>query len=227
MKSIIFILCFFIGSEAYASIGKVSALSGNALIERNQQKIDAAIGSPIMKKDTVVTLDATKMQMVFIDKTVITLGKNTRFDISTYSLNDSDEPKVAFSLAKGFMKSVTGKIGKLAPQRFKIKTKDAVIGIRGTTFTLETNDKFTRLSTLKGATYYQDNKTQIIYEVPKNKTLLFNRTTHQIKITNITANNTRLIQSENDASSLQNSIKEVESIQQMNEQNEKMKQMYP
>ena len=162
MKSIIFILCLFIGSEAYASIGKVSALSGNALIERNQQKIDVAIGSAIMKKDTVVTLDATKMQMIFIDKTVITLGKNTRFDISTYSLNDSDEPKVTFYLAKGFMKSVTGNIGKLAPERFKIKTKDAVIGIRGTTFTLETNDKFTRLSTFKGATYYQDNKTQII-----------------------------------------------------------------
>ena len=225
MKYIVLFLSFFLSLQSYASVGKVSALNGEALIERGQEKITAAIGSDIKNQDTIVTLDQTKMQMIFIDKTVITLGKNTRFDVSSYSFNESGQPETEFSLAKGFMKSVTGKIGKLAPERFKVKTKDATIGIRGTTFTLETNEQFTRLTTFKGATYYQDNRTQTIYEVPKNKTLLFNHKTQKVKITDTTLENLRLRTQGDNATSLQNSLEEAENTQQSNEQNEQMQQM--
>ena len=35
-------------------------------------------------------------------------------------------------MTKGLFRTITGKIGKIAPKKFKIKTKNATIGIRGT-----------------------------------------------------------------------------------------------
>lgn len=41
---------------------------------------------------------------------------------------------------RGFFRSVTGKIGKIAPERFKVKTQLATIGIRGTDFSAQLGD---------------------------------------------------------------------------------------
>ncbi|WP_321325284.1 FecR domain-containing protein [Thiomicrorhabdus sp.] len=182
MKKIVFIIAFLVTTEAFASVGKVTALNGSATIERSYQEINAYIGLPIKQEDTVITRDETQMQMIFNDNTVITLGKNTIFRVSNFSFNQTEKTQVEFSLTKGFMKSVTGQIGKLNPTHFKVKTANATIGVRGTTFTLEVNDRFTQLTTLKGATYYQDNATQKIYEVPKNHTLIFNHKTGNVEI---------------------------------------------
>lgn len=38
---------------------------------------------------------------------------------------------------RGFFRSVTGKIGKIAPEKFKVKTQLATIGIRGTDFSAQ------------------------------------------------------------------------------------------
>ena len=182
MKKIVFIIAFLVTTEAFASVGKVTALNGSAMIERSYQEINAYIGLPIKQEDTVITRDETQMQMIFNDNTVITLGKNTIFRVSNFSFNQTEKTQVEFSLTKGSIKSVTGQIGKLNPTHFKVKTANATIGVRGTTFTLEVNDRFTQLTTLKGATYYQDNATQKIYEVPKNHTLIFNHKTGNVEI---------------------------------------------
>lgn len=184
MKLILLII-LLVTTEAFASVGKITAINGSATIERNEQTLIAKIGSLIETQDTIVTGDNTQLQMIFNDKTVITLGERTRFIVQAYMFNGLSDSFAEFSLAKGFMKSVTGQIGKLAPKRFKVKTKDATIGIRGTTFTLETNDRFTQLTTLSGATYFRDNETGKVYEVPKGKKLRFNSQTKEVEIVEI------------------------------------------
>ena len=189
---LILLLMLFVTTEAFSSIGKITAINGSATIERNQQILIAKMGSLIETQDTIVTDDDTQLQMIFNDKTVITLGERTRFIIQAYMFNGISDPHAEFSLANGFMKSVTGQIGKLAPQRFKVKTKDATIGIRGTTFTLETNDRFTQLTTVSGATYFRDNETGIVYDVPKGKKLHFNSQTKEIVIVETELNSAML-----------------------------------
>ncbi|HHD72562.1 MAG TPA: hypothetical protein ENL02_01390 [Epsilonproteobacteria bacterium] len=44
-------------------------------------------------------------------------------------------------MGKGFFKSITGKIGKIAPSHFKVKTANATIGVRGTTIIGEVTPK--------------------------------------------------------------------------------------
>jgi len=54
-------------------------------------------------------------------------------------------------LKHGFFKIVTGKIGKIAPERFKVKTKAATIGIRGTQFMASVQDEHETIACSKGA----------------------------------------------------------------------------
>lgn len=182
MKIILFFFTLMLSTNIYANVGKVTALSGAASIERAQQTIKVTIGTLIQEKDTIKTTNNSRLQMIFDDKTVITLGKNTVFSVQEYLFNNTQESTANFSLTKGFLKSVTGKIGKVAPQRFKVKTKTSTIGIRGTIFTVESNERFTRLTTLSGATFFQDNKTGKVYDIPKNRQLTFNQADQKVEV---------------------------------------------
>ncbi|WEJ62763.1 FecR domain-containing protein [Thiomicrorhabdus lithotrophica] len=180
--TILFLFTLLFSIQAYASIGQITAVSGTASIERNQTQIMAKAGLKIEEKDVIQTGDKTQVQIVFNDKTTVTLGSNTNFIVNKYEFGSLTNSQAEFGLTKGFLKSVSGKIGKLAPARFKIKTKTATIGIRGTTFTVVTNDKFTRLATFKGATYLTDNATGTTYDVPKDKQLSFNHSSGKATI---------------------------------------------
>ncbi|MGB5918598.1 FecR family protein, partial [Arcobacter sp.] len=67
--------------------------------------------------------------------TIITIGQNSTLNIFDYVYDESNpkDSKASFGFMKGSFKSITGKIGKINKERFKLKTKSASIGIRGTT----------------------------------------------------------------------------------------------
>ena len=139
----ILIRLFFIltlsGAFLMASIGKIAALRGEVTIERAKQEIVVSMGMEIEKNDLIHTKSKAKLQIVFNDNTIITMGKNADLAVNDY-LYDERKPKAEFKMLSGVFRTVTGKIGKIAPNRFKIKTKTATIGIRGTTVEISTTD---------------------------------------------------------------------------------------
>jgi len=169
----ILILCFTLlfSQSIMAAVGKITALSGQAVVERGVEKIAATVGFDIEESDEIRTQDKANLQLVFNDKTVITLGKNTHFVVNRYLFDNSRKSEVDFSLTKGFLKSMTGAISKVAPQRFKIRAKTNTIGIRGTVFTLFFTEKSLILSTLSGANFMID-KLGNVHEVLANQQLL-------------------------------------------------------
>ena len=182
MKYLLFIMTALISMQSFASIGQITAINGSATIERNQTQIKAKLGLKIDEHDLITTSNKTLLQIVFNDQTTVTLGSNTHLSVAEYRFGNATDSKADFKLAKGFFKAMSGKIGKLAPQNFKVKTKTATIGIRGTYFTVVTNERFTRLATFKGATYLSDNATGATYEVPKGKQLSFNHSSGKATI---------------------------------------------
>lgn len=185
MHILILFLSIFISSQTFAQVAKISALNGDATIERDGQSITAKIGNTILEKDTIKTKDNSRLQMIFKDQTVITLGKNTVFSVQSYLYDETAQSNANFSLTKGFLKSFTGKLGKIAPKRFKIKTKTSTIGIRGTIFTIEANQQFTRLTTISGATYFIDDSSGQNYEVSKNQQLTYNQNTQKVDLKSV------------------------------------------
>jgi len=117
----------------FADIGTVAALRGSADVERNSNKQAAHSGMPILAHDLVHTYDKSRMQVKMVDQSVITIGPKSTFSFEEYTL-DGANSVATMQVKRGFFRSVTGKIGKVAPDRFKIKTRAATIGIRGTDF---------------------------------------------------------------------------------------------
>lgn len=125
------LMCFILSTHTWASVGKVSLLKGEATASRNDQTIALANGVALEEKDLITTHANSQLQLTFEDKTVITLGSESVFKIEEY-LNDANDPKAKFKFNQGTFKTITGQIGKKAPENFNLETKTATIGIRGT-----------------------------------------------------------------------------------------------
>ena len=128
-----FIILILTAVSLWAGIGNIAALKGFAVIHRDGKNINAKPGIEIEQKDNITTKAQTKVQVILNDNTVVTIGSNSSFSFLEFSTKKGDE-KISMQSTRGFFRSVTGKIGKVAPERFKVHTVSATIGIRGTDF---------------------------------------------------------------------------------------------
>ena len=145
------ILLVLMITTLFGNIGTVMASKGKAIIQRtNGKKVYATAGLKVLKGDVIVTQKNSRVQVMLKDETVVTIGAKSKFSFDEY-LFDGAKSKVKMSASRGFFRSVTGRIGKLAPQRFKVKTASATIGIRGTDFWGITGGETERVTCNKGA----------------------------------------------------------------------------
>ena len=125
------------------------ALKGDVQIQRQPTTINAKVGAPIFESDTIKTHARSKVQVQLKDETTITVGPNSEYFFEAF--NNSNDPHIAMRIKRGFFKAVSGKIGKLAPKRFSIKTNSATIGIRGTHFMAFIDNDMEQIACTKGA----------------------------------------------------------------------------
>lgn len=134
ITSLFFTLALFLSSALWAEVGSVTLLVGKAHIERGAEKLSVANGTLIEEQDKVMTEENSRVQLTFKDNTIITLGSKSHLAVNEFFLSETQAPKASFSVAQGVFKTITGQIGKVAPENFKLTTKTATIGIRGTIF---------------------------------------------------------------------------------------------
>ena len=127
-----FLLALFFIGTLYANIGEVTSVSGEVSLFRDDVSHSVKRGSKVFRRDFIKTAKSSKAQIILNDETIITIGPKSEYHFLEYS--DGENPKAEMQLKRGFFKVVTGKIGKIAPNRFKIKTQAATIGVRGTQF---------------------------------------------------------------------------------------------
>jgi len=130
------IFFFFLTLTAFlwSNIGNIGALKGTATVTRSSSTLNVKNGMLLKIKDKIITAAKSRVQVILKDNTVVTIGPNSTFVFDAYKLGGKDDSEVKMHIDRGFFRSVTGKIGKLAPERFKVKTASATIGIRGTDF---------------------------------------------------------------------------------------------
>ena len=133
MFRILAILVFSM-SFLFAEIGKISAIIGDASLTRDSKSLKLFVGTEIEKNDIIKTSSNSKLQIIFKDNTIVTLGKNSALNIEEYfyDKNQPKKSKTELNFFKGAFKTITGQIGKINKEKFKLKTKTATIGIRGT-----------------------------------------------------------------------------------------------
>ncbi|MBF0448861.1 MAG: FecR domain-containing protein [Magnetococcales bacterium] len=119
-----------------AFIAKVIALRGEVTAEKNSgESRFLEKGSKIFSGDIIVT-QKSQVQLRFIDKMMLTLYKNTRFSIDDYQFSDqeSNKDRSHFNLLHGAIHTLTGRIGKKFNENYSVKTKMALLGVRGTNY---------------------------------------------------------------------------------------------
>ena len=137
-----FILSFSLTiSCLFANIATVVDSIGDSQLLRDGKSIAVVQKQKLKEHDTIKTGKDAKVKIFFSDNTAVSLGQNTSFEIDSYIFTGKKDSQVKFKVLKGFFKTVTGQIGKVAPNRFKLQTKNATIGIRGTVFAADIGEK--------------------------------------------------------------------------------------
>ncbi len=149
-NSLICTLLFFcllcVTSLAHAAgVAKVIAVTGGVSLERGGQSQPLALKADLEVQDIIRTDATGKVQFMFHDDTTVTVGVNSQFAMEEY--NNSGVKSFKSNVAVGFARFVTGAIVENNPEAFSVRTPQATVGIRGTTFSVSTRGNITSVFT--------------------------------------------------------------------------------
>lgn len=135
------LLMLLMATLAFGDIGKVTVVKGDASVRRDTLNLIAYNNMGLLTQDIVQTAQG-RLQMRFNDKTVISLGRESRFVIKEYLyVENSKQIAATFKIEKGFVKTITGAIGKTMPDKFVLETSNTRITPHGTIWSVEVNDE--------------------------------------------------------------------------------------
>src|SRR5687768_4247894 len=122
-------------------VGTAAAVNPSAQARGQGGPRTILIGQTISHRERVQTTSAGSVQLLFVDKTSITIGPNSDLAIDEYVYDPKTSTgKLAASLSKGLMRFVGGQISHSG--NAEITTPSAVVGIRGGVGIIGTNQVF-------------------------------------------------------------------------------------
>lgn len=120
-------------------IGRVALLRGKAsALDGNSRSRILTTGAAVYEQDQLQTGIKSFAVIAFNDKSRVTMSAGTALKIEEhfYKPQVPDENNAFLRFIRGGLRFITGAIGKLNRQSFRIATPTATIGIRGTGFDL-------------------------------------------------------------------------------------------
>lgn len=120
--------------NAGAAAGRVDFVAGGVTVSGTDGRTQPlSRGAELDTGDTVRTTDG-RAQIRFTDGSYVSLQPNTEFSIKDYRFEGKTDGTESglFALARGAMRTVTGLIGRVNRNRYRITTPTATVGIRGT-----------------------------------------------------------------------------------------------
>jgi hypothetical protein len=108
---------------ASAIVNHVQGVSGGA-------SRSLAVGSEVFAREHIVTSDASTAQLLFLDKTSVSIGPRADLALDSFVYNpDQSAGRVVINATQGAFRFITGSLN---PRDYTINTPVAAIGIRGT-----------------------------------------------------------------------------------------------
>ena len=131
------LLILFVATTSASEIGEISELRGNGEITRvdSSETFTAELDSDIHSFDDVRTGNG-RLAIQFVDDAVLRLTEHSKVVIDKFIFDpDPSKSQMAFNMASGTARFITGKLGMVNKENIRITTPTATIGIRGTDFT--------------------------------------------------------------------------------------------
>jgi len=135
------ILAVFSAYGQGASVAKVAVSVGEARkFSPTGQSELLQVGSPLMPGDRVRTGPDAVAILVFADEGRISLRADSELWIRHYEIDPSGvRTRIELELVKGTVRQISGNASRTQPDRYRLNTPIAVIGVRGTDFLAKTS----------------------------------------------------------------------------------------
>lgn len=145
----------FVSAQASGApvAAEVSFVAGRVQVAGEGAPRELAVGDVVRQGDRLVTGVGGHLHLRTVDKGFLALRPNTRARVEIYEFDPASpaSTRIRLTLQSGVMRAVTGEGAQAARDRFRLNTPVAAIGIRGTDFTVSTDDTLTRAVVQRGA----------------------------------------------------------------------------
>ena len=129
-----------VAAQDYA--GVVKTARGGAFAERAGARVALGPGAKVNSGDRIVTGSDGYLGMTMRDDTLLTLGPRTELSLENYRFDaKTHDGNFLLSLSKGVLSVVTGLIAKRSQDAFVVKTRVSTMGVRGTEFIVEADER--------------------------------------------------------------------------------------
>ncbi len=138
-----FLLSIIVISPVYATVipsATVLSAGSGVWVERAGERIALQQKDPVFKGDVIITNGVGRAQIIFADNTIAAIGPNTQILVSEFSFSAVLSSKFKAEVSRGVVRFITGKIVERNRAGFSVDTPQAIIGIRGTTFSVAVSD---------------------------------------------------------------------------------------
>lgn len=116
-----------------SGIGFFKSVKGEVLLIRGEAEQKVEAGQQLFTSDTVITATQSSAAVIFQDGTRMTLGAGSELEVQKYEFQPRKEQyDFTLFLKRGSVIYSSGRLGKLAPEKVKLRTPRATVGIRGT-----------------------------------------------------------------------------------------------
>jgi len=147
-------------SSSQAIAGKVQEVTGQVIIiHSDNSKIGykAAAGFDIYEKDTIISQSDGRTRFEMNDRSTVSLASNTRLVINESVYRAKEKVRSSFlSMLIGKAHFIVKKMSGYNKSRFEIKTKTAVVGVRGSEFIVE-SQAGTKVTTFEDTILWVEN----------------------------------------------------------------------
>ena len=166
LRSIVILFAVLFYTTAQANIGDVIEQKGDTVIERDKKVIPSQKGTGVESYDTIVT---TKGQTAiqFIDETRVDVTEHSKLIIDEFVYDpNTSTGKLALKASLGTVRYASGQIAKNSRQNVKISTPTAVVGVRGTDFSMTVDETgSTMVILLPSCTVIANEKVCVVGEI--------------------------------------------------------------
>jgi hypothetical protein len=135
----------FGSSFAYAqtvAAGIAKIVTGDVRVSDAQGERALKSGDAVLENTRLITGKQSSASMVLRDGTTLVLSENSQFNIQTFTFDATTQNGgMLINLLQGSMRMLTGLIAKINPEAIQVKTKTLSVGVRGTDFIVDTEDK--------------------------------------------------------------------------------------
>lgn len=131
-----------------APVGRIQLVQGDVIVMHAREKVGfrAKKDLPIFKKDTIMTLEKGRIRFELNDGSILTLASETKMEINDSVFAPRKKSRFSFlSLAWGKARFWVKKIVDARRSEFKVRTRTAVVGVRGSDFVVRATRDATRV----------------------------------------------------------------------------------